>query len=73
MERIRMRLWTGGRTDGGHVDRYIPRTYRSEDNKTETPIFLSVLCSFYYTAAGVSAMWRPIVVYLKMEFCSCIL
>ena len=37
-------------------------------NKTVTPIFLSVACSllpkasfltfFYYTAAGISAVWR---------------
>ena len=37
-------------------------------NKTETPIFLSVACSlfpkatflrlFYYTTAGISALWR---------------
>ena len=29
--------WIDGRTDGCHADRYIPRTYRSEDKKIHGP------------------------------------
>ena len=48
MERTMMRLRTDGRTDGWtdgrHTDRYIPRTYRTGDNRFESAMSLAIYC-----------------------------